>query len=481
MNTWKLRVEGLGKIERAEVEVHPLMLFVGDNNSGKSYLVSLLWGLLSLSGNLPLTQGDAYHRCVTWLEERFARREEEPEFEVTPEVHADLVQIMNDTLREHGNLLAERTFNRPGFKVGKIELDNVAYREGLRLRWRSKGSKGSAAGGRAGPGRRARGTKKNIASSVNALEMVPPPHAFVGLDVAFTLPAWSADQSGPQIIAQLIQSQVFDNLEVIEGLLRGAMFLPVSRTGFMLLYRSLAQRLVGDALRKTDEPRATIPGLTAPAIDFVEQLIGLREAGGRFPEEAAMLERAMGGRLSLRSGVGLNEVVYEHTAGEPALPMEFASSLVTELAPVVLTLRHHFDYPVLIIEEPEAHLHPQVQRRLAQVVVRLIRKGLHVWITTHSENFCQQINNFMKIGAATDRARLRADMQKTLGYAYDEQDYLTTDDVVGYEFVNQENNRSIVRQLQKYPDGLVMPKFNQEMVALGREVTFLEQQLGEGI
>ena len=40
-------VEDFGKIKHAELEMKPMMMFVGDNNSGKSYLMSLLWGLLS--------------------------------------------------------------------------------------------------------------------------------------------------------------------------------------------------------------------------------------------------------------------------------------------------------------------------------------------------------------------------------------------------------------------------------------------------
>ncbi len=465
MNTWKLLVEGLGKIERAEVEVRPLMLFVGDNNSGKSYLVSLLWGLLSLSGNLSLSQGAAYHRCAAWLEERFARREEEPEFEVTPEVHADLVQIMNDTLREHGSLLAERTFNRPGFRVGRVELTAVAHRRDKRLRW--------------GVVRR----EADLGETLTIARREKSSDLPVGVSV--TYPAGTVVQRVAGITF-LIQSHVLDNVELGDGgplwpngWHSGAIFLPASRTGFMLLYRSLAQQIVGDALRRTDEPRGRIPGLTTPAIDFVRSLIGLAQAKGPFPEEADMLERAMGGRFAVRSDVGVSEVLYEHTPGQPPLPMELSSALVTELAPVVLTLRHVSGYPLLIIEEPEAHLHPHLQRALAQVIVRLIRKGLHVWITTHSENFCQQLNNFMKIGAAPDRALLRAEMQKSLGYAYGDQDYLTPDDVAGYEFVNQKD-RSIVRRLEAHPDGLVMPTFNREMVALGREVTFLEQHLGEG-
>ena len=45
--SYKLIVENYGKIEKAELEVAPLTLFVGDNNSGKSYLLSLLWALFS--------------------------------------------------------------------------------------------------------------------------------------------------------------------------------------------------------------------------------------------------------------------------------------------------------------------------------------------------------------------------------------------------------------------------------------------------
>lgn len=40
-------IENFAKIRHAELEIKPMMMFVGDNNSGKSYLMSLLWGLTS--------------------------------------------------------------------------------------------------------------------------------------------------------------------------------------------------------------------------------------------------------------------------------------------------------------------------------------------------------------------------------------------------------------------------------------------------
>lgn len=43
----KIHVEKFGKIKKADIELTPFTLFVGDNNSGKSYLLSLIWALQS--------------------------------------------------------------------------------------------------------------------------------------------------------------------------------------------------------------------------------------------------------------------------------------------------------------------------------------------------------------------------------------------------------------------------------------------------
>ena len=48
MASWKLCVEDYGKIKSAEIECAPLTLLVGDNNCGKSYLMSLLWGIKNI-------------------------------------------------------------------------------------------------------------------------------------------------------------------------------------------------------------------------------------------------------------------------------------------------------------------------------------------------------------------------------------------------------------------------------------------------
>lgn len=96
---------------------------------------------------------------------------------------------------------------------------------------------------------------------------------------------------------------------------------------------------------------------------------------------------------------GNAELGYRPNQAKQTLPMRRASSTVLELAPLVLLLRRVVrPGDLLIIEEPEAHLHPADQSRLAFTFARLIRAGVRVVVTTHSEWLLQQIGNLIREG-----------------------------------------------------------------------------------
>ena len=68
--------------------------------------------------------------------------------------------------------------------------------------------------------------------------------------------------------------------------------------------------------------------------------------------------------------------------------------MISEVSPFVLALRHRLgtrDY--LTIDEPEAHLHPEMQIEIAKCLVDLASKGLTITFTTHSNYFVEQISN----------------------------------------------------------------------------------------
>ena len=68
--------------------------------------------------------------------------------------------------------------------------------------------------------------------------------------------------------------------------------------------------------------------------------------------------------------------------------------MISELAPIHLWMRYLLNNgDVLIIDEPEAHLHPENQRLIAQVLVRLMNAGIRVVCTTHSSLILHQLSN----------------------------------------------------------------------------------------
>ena len=67
---------------------------------------------------------------------------------------------------------------------------------------------------------------------------------------------------------------------------------------------------------------------------------------------------------------------FEPRGWSDPLPLMRASSMVSELAPVVLYLRHLVQPgDVLIIEEPESHLHPAMQVEFTRQLAGLVRLG----------------------------------------------------------------------------------------------------------
>ena len=72
--------------------------------------------------------------------------------------------------------------------------------------------------------------------------------------------------------------------------------------------------------------------------------------------------------------------------------------MVSDLAPLVLYLRHVVGPgEVLIVEEPESHLHPEAQSALAREIVRLVAGGLRVLVTTHSDWMLHQFANQVRL------------------------------------------------------------------------------------
>jgi len=143
--------------------------------------------------------------------------------------------------------------------------------------------------------------------------------------------------------------------------------------------------------------------------DFLDGLIWMsRPTRTSSIDLADVLEQnLLAGAVRLDSSeTGYPSFVYRPVSWDSDLPLTRASSMVSELAPVVLYLRHCVEPGnVLIIEEPEAHLHPALQARFARELARLVHAGVRVVLTTHSEWILEVLANLVRMSELSEGQR----------------------------------------------------------------------------
>ena len=148
-----------------------------------------------------------------------------------------------------------------------------------------------------------------------------------------------------------------------------------------------------------------MPVLSGVLGDFLEQLIELgsvpasREFQGG-DDLARLLEaELMKGSVRVeRSEIDYPSFVYRPNSWRRDLPLMNSSSMVSELAPVVLYLRHVVrPGDTLIIEEPEAHLHPTAQVEFTRLLAGAVKAGIRIIVTTHSEWVLWELANLVRI------------------------------------------------------------------------------------
>lgn len=123
------------------------------------------------------------------------------------------------------------------------------------------------------------------------------------------------------------------------------------------------------------------------------------------------------------------------------------------------------EFKSLIIEEPEAHLHPALQKKIAQLIVRFVHSGIPVWITTHSDIILQHFNNMIKL--SNRPVEERAALLEKFNYTTD--DLLSADEIALYQF-NRHEQHTAVQKLNSGKYGFVIPSFNEAIQELLEEI-----------
>ncbi|MDE0426862.1 MAG: AAA family ATPase [Candidatus Poribacteria bacterium] len=407
----EIAVENFGPIAEANIDLRPLTVFVGPSNTGKTYFATLVYALhgtfngLSGSGLLsPFEQGEVLSIVRQLLTDHTMPRTEIQDIVNKlgmwgrPFKLSDLSKEMRQKL---GSIIKETDFFtetlqdelKNCFDLNSIpeliRMTEVKHSEMTTLLKVIEG------------GQEYWNFKMNVSESE------------VNLDSSTVLNISTEDDLVLLPIECLVSAELLvdDNrasISISGPKKRNRYYMPAARSGIMQSHRIIASSLVKRTTRVGLERFPEVPTMSGVIADFMERIILYEE--GKIPNDemkhlAMTLESdVLGGQIRVEpSLIGYPDFRYQPQGVEEDIRLSQTSSMVSELAPLVLFLRGLVrPGDTLIIEEPEAHLHPGAQADIAVILARLVRAGVRVIITTYSDWLLQEISNLTLEGLLED-------------------------------------------------------------------------------
>ena len=400
-----ISASNFGPIESGSIDLRPMNIFVGPSNTGKTYFATLIYAMHQTTKGFSrlhpimnyilhdLTDfPEAIHetiKSINFKQKRF-------HFSDLPEsVRSQIQSTLNDPelLAHDWEIELERCFSVDAISE-LIQARNES--KGAQVSLSIKGEKDLLWDFHMGI--LSRGVQIN--GSIGDFEIL---HMIRSLERRAEK-AFSSANSMKDIITNL--PKVFESEKSDE---RGVYYLPSDRGGIMHSHRAIAISLIEHVTRSSTRRRLDIPTFSGIMADFMRHIITYEgsELHDEKPEDelkkiASELEsHVLRGKIEMTriSSHGYPDVVYRPGGMERNMRLNRASSMVSEIAPMVLFIRSHVRAgDTVIIDEPEAHLHPAAQTEIATILARLVRAGVRVIVTTHSDWLLQEIGNLMREG-----------------------------------------------------------------------------------
>nr|BBH94131.1 hypothetical protein KTA_23300 [Thermogemmatispora argillosa] len=153
------------------------------------------------------------------------------------------------------------------------------------------------------------------------------------------------------------------------------------------------------------------------------------------------------------------------SAPRTELELSVSSSMVKELSSLALYLRY-LAYPgeLLVIDEPEMNLHPEAQVKMIELLAMLVNAGLHIMMTTHSTYMIDHLINLL---AAARHPREQHDELASLFLLRRKEAFLAQDRVAVYHIRDDGEATSILDE-----EGIIHWRTFSEVTRLVERIHF---------
>jgi predicted ATPase len=392
----KLKVENFGPIHYADIELKPLTVIIGKNNAGKSMLAQLIFTLMRLRESinpsyilkpfLPHIFSIPENTLIGILQhflsvENFQRKIKETK-ELTPFSYLKIVlDVIIDSFTHSLNKplgsFLERSFAIEFKNLVNLYSDytkaECTYNEHLIVEFTIT-KEGNLS---------ARFDVKTIEELIDNILRDKEINELIEKTL-------SLKDKRDFAIDMVIIIKILTEFLFPESLPLSPLYIPAGRAGLLEGYEAVSSALI------TLAPVAPLKGITMPpmpamASEFYSLLLQLEGKKGPFAKISDLFKELLEGDIvleKLKLPEGKSKMVYKFKFKdkESSIDLIHAASMVKELSPIYLIIRELADKgSLIIIEEPESHLHPAAQIKLMEIFAKLVNEGLNILITTHSD------------------------------------------------------------------------------------------------
>jgi predicted ATPase len=258
-------------------------------------------------------------------------------------------------------------------------------------------------------------------------------------------------------------------------------YIPAERAGIMRIYKQLLRlhietswHMVPPHLKRKFaqlmmSERIRLPGVVGVFLDQILNMdkFTLEERKKAFVAPALDLleEEVLRGKLKMGEDLSVS---YHETGAEKPIDLINASAITSEISAIYLLSGKLREGGWLILEEPEAHVHPRGQMGLARFMAALARLGVNVIATTHSDLIALKLAQMVGLAGLSPQDRVK------LGYREDE--YLTKEELALY-FMEPTEEGSVARKIEVSETGEVseLPTYSKVVEEMyGEAVKLLE-------
>ena len=399
----KIKMHNWGPISDSSIELAPLSIFIGPNNSGKSYAARLIQCIFTSLLEMDTTLSGGFNHLTNENKLKSLNRGMEVDF--TSYV-GDMRALFSRKFGESFILILEKAFlssidklARNNSEISIIDIRSGSY--GMRF-----------------------DVIKREFSEVNLPKINLIAHHpqkgqsnfIVGNDHHFFIDESSLNTNQRNLFFDMNRFYLINHFTSL--FYDHSFYFPAERHALMELQSFLAPLFYTDKSPKVSE----LP------LFFRELYFNVLNSGlknGEFSRLAEkMSDEIIEGRIVYDKITG--NILYQRNG--LVIPLFLASTTVSQMSSLLMVLSGLVRKgELLIIEEPEAHLHPANQTILAKYLVKLIRAGVKILITTHSDYLVDELGAFLLASELEEKKRRKI---------FKEPDaYLNPDEVSAYAFV----------------------------------------------